>query len=50
MSIIIPKKVMTLNVAPVNRNARMTPVNVNGTANITINGSKSDSNCAAITI
>ena len=47
---ISPINVTTLRVVPVMRNAKMIPTNVNGMAKRIINGSKRDSNWAAITI
>ena len=49
-SMISPINVTTLRVVPVMRNAKMIPTNVNGMAKRIINGSKRDSNYAAITI
>ena len=45
-----PKAATILNVVFVSNNAKITPVNANGIANMMINGILNDSNCAAITM
>ena len=45
-----PKAATILNVVFVSNNAKITPVNANGIANIMMNGILNDSNWAAITM